>query len=238
MPVPDIGDNEVILFGVVGSTAYGLNGPDSDIDYLGAYVAPTTIFHGLHRPTFKDMTFGFKNPDTQIHEVGKLASLCLSGNPTVLELLWLPEYEKITPLGRGLVSIRDSFLSAKAVRNSYLGYATQQFKKLEDRGDGTFASDLKKKTSKHARHMMRLCYQGFLLYTTGQLKIKLENPESFIAFGDQVADGDIDAAKNMVSVYEDLFNSNRSVLPDRPDETAVEKWLQTVRALNFQKEAT
>ena len=32
----------VLLSGIVGSTAYGLAGPDSDVDRLGMYAAPSS----------------------------------------------------------------------------------------------------------------------------------------------------------------------------------------------------
>jgi len=35
---------------VVGSRAYGLDGPDSDVDRRGVFVAPTPLFWGLDRP--------------------------------------------------------------------------------------------------------------------------------------------------------------------------------------------
>lgn len=52
-----------------------------------------------------------------------------------MELVWLPDelYEVRTPLGDELIGIRGSFLSAQRVRDAYLGYATQQFRKLESR---------------------------------------------------------------------------------------------------------
>ena len=56
--------------------------------------------------------------------------------------------------------------------NAYLGYAQQQFQRLDRRGDGSFSSDTRKRTAKHARHLMRLCRQGYELYTTGRLDVR------------------------------------------------------------------
>lgn len=225
--------NTVLLSGIVGSTAYGLAGPDSDIDRLGMYAAPTRAFHGLHPPVAKSASIVSTDPDVTLHEAGKFAHLCLGGNPTVMELMWLPKYETITPLGRDLINIRSAFLSAKKVRDAYLGYATAQFARLERREDGSFSADTKKRTAKHARHLMRLCHQGFILYCTGKLVIALDDPEMFRRFGEQVAEGDIEAAKNMLEGYEVSFDRARTVLPDRPDEALVESWLQRVRAVHL-----
>lgn len=221
--------NITLLQGIVGSTVYGLAGPDSDVDRLGVYVAPTESFHGLNPPVGKFASVVKTNPDITMHEAGKLCHLCLGGNPTVMELLWLPQYEIRTTMGQELIQIRSAFLSSKGVRDAYLGYATAQFKRLANREDGSFSSDTKKRTAKHARHLMRLCHQGFILYASGRLVIKLENPAAFRDFGDRVADGDIQSAQRLIEGYEQKFNDVESVLPDRPDREVVEKWLRRLR---------
>lgn len=53
----------VLLSGVVGSTAYGLNTENSDVDHLGVYAAPTIRFHGLHPPIGREATVVHKDPD-------------------------------------------------------------------------------------------------------------------------------------------------------------------------------
>jgi hypothetical protein len=83
-----------ILRGIVGSVAYGLDHEDSDIDRLGCFVAPTVQFHGLHLPIGKRASRVQTTPsDHTEHEAGKYLSLLLSCNPTVTELLWLPDGE-------------------------------------------------------------------------------------------------------------------------------------------------
>ncbi|GAA4937809.1 nucleotidyltransferase domain-containing protein [Actinoplanes utahensis] len=219
----------VLLSGIVGSTAYGLAGPDSDVDRLGVFAAPTVRFHGL---TFPSESVVSTKPDATFHEARKYASLALRGNPTVSELMWLPTelYETRHPLGDALIGIRTSFLAARPVRDAYLGYATQQFKRLESRGDGSFSADTRKRTSKHARHLLRLCAQGFELYTTAHLRIRLDDPQRFRDFGERVAAGDIDLARRMMADYEHRFDTATTVLPDEPDRTAAEAWLRSVRA--------
>lgn len=218
----------ILLQGVVGSTAYGLAGPDSDIDRLGMFAAPTIAFHGLHAPEGTRTT---TKPDVTLHEAAKWCRLALGGNPTVLELAWLPDdlYETRTALGDELVDIRRSFLSAKRVRDAYLGYATQQFRKLETRGDGSFSADTRKRTAKHARHLWRLCHQGLQLYRGGDLEIRVQRPGEYLAFGERVAAGDIEVARALMARYERLFDDATSPLPDRPDERVVDDWLLRVR---------
>ncbi|MFD5252351.1 DNA polymerase beta superfamily protein [Streptomyces bobili] len=217
----------ILLSGVVGSTAYGLAHAGSDVDRLGLFAAPTEELHGLHPPQESHVSTA---PDRTLHEAAKWCRLALGGNPTVTELVWLPDelYEVRTPLGDELIDIRTTFLSARRVRDAYLGYATQQFRRLLGRGDGSFSADTRKRTAKHARHLKRLCGQGYELYTTGKLTIRVDDPESFHRFGEQVAD-DPETALPLLRRYETAFEEARSVLPEQPDERAADAWLRKVR---------
>jgi predicted nucleotidyltransferase len=211
----------VLLAGIVGSTAYGLAGPHSDVDHLGVFAAPTVAFHGL---TLPEESYVSTNPDVTLHEARKYCILALGGNPTVTELMWLPPdlYETVTPLGEELREIRPKFLSAKRTRDAYLGYATQQFRRLEAKG-------VDRRTAKHARHLYRLCVQGFELFSTGQMTIRLEDPDKFRRFGDDVASGDLEKARQMLARYERLFDETTTRLPEEPDSRVVEDWLLKVR---------
>ncbi|MEU6353273.1 nucleotidyltransferase domain-containing protein [Streptomyces sp. NPDC047072] len=216
MTVPNI-----LLSGIVGSTAYGLAREGSDVDRLGMFAAPTETLLGLHTPKESHVTTA---PDRTLHEAAKWCRLALGGNPTVMELVWLPDelYETRTPLGDELIGIRGSFLSAQRVRDAYLGYATQQFRRLEGR-------DRDRRTAKHARHLKRLCHQGLELYATGRLGVRVEDPEEYHRFGESVA-ADPTVARSLLAHYETVFAETRSVLPEHPDEAPAEAWLRRVRA--------
>lgn len=217
----------ILLSGVVGSTAYGLAGPDSDVDRLGVYAAPTVQFHGLHPPIGKSASVVRTDPDVTLHEAGKMVLLCLGGNPTLTELLFLDKYETATDLGLELVSIRSAFLSAPRIRDAYFGYATAQFKRLLD--TGLFASKQRARVAKHARHMLRLLDQGYELYSTGNLTIQLSDPQRYLEFGEQVV-ADPEAARPVLAAGEERFNTITSSLPEKPDADTVEQWLHKVRA--------
>lgn len=220
----------VLLQGVVGSTAYGLANADSDIDRLGMYAAPTADFHGLHLPIDKAATRVGHDPDTTHHEARKYCTLALGGNPTVSELMWLDGYEIQTDLGAELVAIRGAFLSAKKIRDAYFGYATSQLHRLVSTGQ--FQSKMRQRESKHGRHLLRLLDQGLALYSTGHLPIRVEDPQRYIDFGERCA-GNPDAARPALAEAEAAFDAARSPLPDRPDEAAVERWLRRVRAAHW-----
>ncbi|MGW4154405.1 nucleotidyltransferase domain-containing protein [Micromonospora chersina] len=219
----------LLLSGIVGSVAYGLAGPDSDVDRIGVFAAPTVAFHGLHPPRESVVT---TDPDVTLHECAKYARLALSGNPTATELMWLPEecYETRTEFGDRLIGIRAAFLSAPRVRDAYLGYASQQFRKLTTR-DSSISG--RRRSAKHARHLARLLHQGRVLYATGVLEIRLAEPEWFRAFGERVAGGALAEAEELVAAAERDFARIRTPLPERPDEETVERWLLDVRAAHL-----
>lgn len=224
----------ILLSGINGSTAYGLATPESDFDRIGVYAAPTTEFHGLHLPVGKKATWQDPELDYTMHEAGKLCHLLLSCNPTVTELLWLNAYEVKTYEGQMLIDIRRTFLSAKRVRDSYLGYATQQFTRIRNRGDGSFSSDTRKRTEKHARHLRRLLRQGVELHTTGRLTVRLTPSQAALcrSFGERVAAGELDLCEKAIKYAEETFD-HKGLLPDAPSEVEAEQWLQYVRRAYF-----
>jgi hypothetical protein len=227
----------ILLSGIVGSTAYGLAGPGSDVDRLGMFAAPTTALLGLRAPADSRVT---AKPDATYHEAGKAARLMLAGNPTATELLWLPDdlYETRTELGQEMIELRGAFLSAKRVHDAYLGYATQQFRKLIARGGESSSAESSRaessaqtprsRTAKHARHLMRLVDQGLELYTSGAVVVALDDPARYLAFGEQVA-ADPQAAVPFMAQAEERFKLARAALPSEPDTAAVEAWLLRVR---------
>jgi uncharacterized protein len=216
----------VLLRGVVGSTAYGLAGRHSDVDRLGVFAVPTTALHGLHPPRESIVAH---EPDVTLHEAAKFCRLALSCNPTAMELLWLPDdlYEVRTPLGGDLIAIRSSFLSAQRVREAFLGYADQQFTRLVNKGAGT-------RTAKHARHLLRLIDQGLHLYETGRLTIRLADPQRYLEFGERVA-ADPAVARPVMEDARERFAAATTVLPDRPGEDPAERWLLRVRAFYYRE---
>ncbi|MER5322364.1 nucleotidyltransferase domain-containing protein [Streptosporangium roseum] len=225
--------SHVLLAGIVGSTAYGLAGPGSDIDTLGIFAAPTRDLVGLRTP---DETHVSTKPDRTLHEAKKWCLLALNGNPAVLEITWLPDdlYQVRTPLGEQLIAIRSAFLAAPRVRDAYLGYAAGQFKRLSGRFGPNVEHATRKRAAKEARHLARLITQGCELYATGTLTVRLDSPDLIRDFGDRVAAGDLDEAKSLLDVAETFFDNTRSPLPARPNEGPVREWLSAVRTTHWE----
>lgn len=218
-------NGRLILEGVVG--AYGLATPQSDIDRLAVYQAPTEAILGLH-PVQETHVVKDELGDMTTHEVSKFIKLCLACNPTVMELLWLDSYLTIHPWGRLLRNARTEFLSAKAL-DSYMGYAFQQATRLVKRGD--FDPDLRKRTQKHGRHCWRLLIQGEYLVETGVLRVQL-TPDQVDECRSAGEDAEQDPQTFFVEVKtrcDRLKANGRGLLPEHPNIDAVNEVLLRIR---------
>lgn len=223
-------ERHTLLRATVGSTAYGLATPQSDIDELEVFAYSTQDLLGLDEPPKTVVT---TKPDSTAHEAHKFLALALKCNPTITELLWLPPelYSVRADAGDRLIGIRTCFLSRQAVRNAYLGYATQQFRKLHERHGEGFGSVPKNRTEKHARHMARLCQQGYELYSTGRMSVVLDNAWWYHDFGRLVAqEGQLWKASEHLEKMEEKFDACTSPLPEQPDREQAVAWLRSVRA--------
>lgn len=219
-------DEHTILMGVVGSTAYGLDHADSDIDQLGLFITPTIDLVGLSKPK---ETFSSNNPDVVLHEVGKFCALALKGNPTVLELLYLDKYLTLEREGQALISARSKFLGATEIRNAYVGYANSQIKRLNDRGD--FGSDLRKRYAKHARHCFRLLLQAEQLLQTGTMKVRVSPEERELLFS--MGDKSIEELTAAFKAKAHQIDTGGTCLPDHPDREYVNTLLISLRRMNL-----
>jgi hypothetical protein len=93
------------------------------------------------------------------------------------------------------------------------------------------STDLKPHQTRAARHLYRLCYQGFALYETGNIIIRLDEHlvNTINYFGDEVAEGNTKVAEMLIKTYEARFDSINSPLPNQPNKAVVEEWLKDVR---------
>lgn len=216
----------------MGSTAYGLARPGSDVDQLGVFIAPTEAVLGLSGRSVVDSSHVTHEPDLTLHEVGKYLRLAVKGNPTVLELLFAPEYVVCTEPGRALVGLRSAVLSTPAVRNAYGGYARQQAERLQRRhagGQEGFSSDVRGRTEKHGRHCMRLMLMGEELLATGELTLDVSGHREELFAAGELAGSDPVAFAALFAERDERLQQVSSVLPDHPDLEAVNATLVEIR---------
>lgn len=219
-----IEDCFVMLRGVTGSHAYGLAHADSDVDMKAVAVKPTREFLGFLVPNVSYLTHDVvaDDVDVTVHEVRKFIGLCLKSNPTASELLWLNDYDVMTDEGRELVAMRESLLSSSCVRNSYYGYARSQVELMQRRGV-TLA-----RIGKAARHALRMMDQGVTLWRTGQIVVKVDDPDELRTRAQRaVADPTIleDGLARLARVIE----TEPTPLAEEPDVGLADEFVRQVR---------
>jgi len=210
-----------VLVGVGGSHAYGLATAESDIDYRGVYVIPTSDLFGLTTPP---ETYDRHNPDCALHEVAKFLRLASAANPTVLEVLYYNDYPiKTEVVGQALLDNRDLFITSK-IRATHIGYASAQFERLKKR-QNSFSSDTAKRTAKHARHLLRLLRQAEQALTTGKFDLAVLDREEIFAFGE------LEHSKMVYKAEREILRVKNveSILPEYPDMDAINNLLISIR---------
>jgi uncharacterized protein len=155
----------VIYRWIVGSRAYGLDSDDSDTDRRGIYLAPADLHWSLFGAPEQ-----FEDSATQscYWELQKFLTMALKANPNILECLYSPMVEKVTPLGEELLTLRQQFLS-QMIFQTFNGYALSQFKKIEQdrRNHGEVRW-------KHAMHLLRLLLTGAATPREARVPVRVE----------------------------------------------------------------
>ena len=223
--------NVKILFkAIVGSQAYGTATEHSDIDYKGVYAQSIKELIG----------FGYKeqieiSKDECYFELRRFLQLLQSANPTMLELLYMPQHCIVEkhPAFDILIAQRDKFLTKKCL-HSFGGYAIAQIKK---------ASGLQKKMNWEREKIIRktpfdFCY----VYQDGKT-ILLENYLSENNLQKENC-GLVALAhfKDCYALYYDYAGNlkYKGIIAENSNEvklSSVPKGEQAVCVMNFNKEA-
>jgi predicted nucleotidyltransferase len=217
----DLVGKHTILAVVVGSRAYGLDGPDSDHDRRGVYAAPTRDFWGLDKPP----THLDGPADEQFSwEIERFCTLALQANPTVLEVLWSPLVESVTPDGEELLAVRRAFLSRR-VAQTYGNYARDQLDRVAARRARTGEIN-----HKQAMHMIRLLTAGAHVLRTGEVLVDVRHLRGrLLAVRQGLLSWDEVAAWAADLLAELAQAAAATTLPEHPGRDRVEKLLRAVR---------
>lgn len=127
MTITELRNKGLIVFeGIVGSQAYGISTPTSDIDKKGVFIQP---LEEMLSSGYVEQVSDEKH-DTTFFEIGRFLDLLRSNNPTVLELLNLPEDCIVhkDPIFDRILEKSDVFIT-KLCKMTFGGYAVTQIKK-------------------------------------------------------------------------------------------------------------
>jgi predicted nucleotidyltransferase len=128
MNTEKIANDNKIFETLTGSHAYGMNTPESDVDYRGIFVAPKeNVITGL----FPIEQWQDPNADRVLFELRKYIKLLSDMNPNILELVWVDEkfIQYDSPTYQILRGMRDELLSSK-VKHTFSGYAHSQLRRI------------------------------------------------------------------------------------------------------------
>lgn len=253
-----IAERGTILRAQVGSGVHGTSiiGQD-DRDEMGICLEPpefvtgiarvpagldaensTVDFQQYQRHTVWDEPGGLANRsgagdlDVVIYSARKWARLALSGNPTVLLLLFVPDDEVVyrNAAGAELVDNAHRFVSRLAAER-FRGYLAAQRKAMTgESGAHTNRPELVAVhgyDTKFAMHALRLGVQGVELLTTG--RITLPVPESDRAYLRSIRRGEVPLPE-VIAAIDDAEQQlirlrTSSDLPPEPDRSWVDGWL-------------
>jgi len=169
---------KTILKVVVGSQAHGLATPESDFDYRGVFVVPTTEILSLGNTKRQTSWNEGKNDDTS-WEIGHFLFLATKCNPTILETFLAPgvnvfnQAQESDPVlreyGQELRSLFPFIWNSTDVANAFVGYGLNQRKK--------FLEDKDNRANKYAAAYLRTLYNAHELLTTGQFTVRIIDTE-------------------------------------------------------------
>jgi uncharacterized protein len=212
---------KIILAGIVGSKAYNLDTEISDTDVKGVYVAPMMDFF-KHGGVPEVTTV---SADESYYELQKFVNMASKGNPTALELLFLPEYMTLLPEGTVLRDERKSFLTS-VLRYTYGGYSKGQFEEAK-----TF-EEFSPKYQKKVRHAFRLLLHGKQLLTTGDLTVRLSEGHRTMLF--ELGKMPMSKLERLYEHEEEELMIVKTELPKEPDYDSIDAAVAKIRN-NFER---
>jgi hypothetical protein len=211
----------VIYRCIIGSRAYGLDDEHSDIDYRGVYLPPADLHWSLYGVPEQ---LELEETQEAYWELQKFIVLALKANPNVLECLYTPLIQQITPLGQELLDMRSVFLS-RLVYQTFNGYVMSQFKKMQ--------SDIKNQGQvkwKHVMHLLRLLASGIVALKDGVIPVRVERDQERLL---AVKRGEVpweETEKWRRSLHRQFEAAYRETkLPERPDYQTANKFLIKAR---------
>jgi predicted nucleotidyltransferase len=243
-------EKTTILRGTVGSTVHGLHqGDQDDRDEMAIFLEPPEFLVGLRlaksgsswgpfehyveRTQPEGARSGPGDLDLVAYSLRKWLRLALSGNPTVLLLLFSPQESLVvcTERGAALRELAPVIVSRKAGPR-FVGYMRAQKERLiGTRGQRRVNRPELIKAhgfdTKYAMHVARLGLQGIELLTTGRLTLPLAEPDRSRVMAIRRGDVPLDEALAEIDEIERQLHAavEKSTLRAEPDYNRVDGFL-------------
>lgn len=231
----------VIYRATVGSRMHGLHTAESDYDYRDVFMLDLkSLLSPFGQTTHKRMSEN--GEDVEAFELRHFLKLLTSGNPTVYEILWSPQYE-MDPAFKVLKDNKHWFLNTKTITASHIGYADSQVGKYLQKAieDPSILQqeNAVRRMKKAAVAGVRVLHQAMQLLDHGDFKPRIADYDPVLAkrlleikyMPDEEVDVVflesnlhwIEALKNLVRIKECNVLANGTVYT--PDYNAIEETL-------------
>jgi hypothetical protein len=236
----------LIFMAEVGSGVHGIaiDSASDDTDYMGLTVEPPECVTGLEtfdqfqRHTAWDRQGGLRERsgrgdcDYLVYGLKKFCRLALAGNPSILNLLFVPESAVVTStiFSDELLENASWFISQQAA-GRYLGYLhRQRLGMTGEAGAKVKRPELVERFGydvKYASHALRLGFQGVELLTTGRITLPMPEKQREMVLEIKRGEATMEQALHRIDAVEKALQyvADNNSLPDRPDYTAVNWWL-------------
>lgn len=158
-----------ILRTLVGSRAHNLHTDDSDFDFRGVYVNPTSEILKLGGATQQTNWIEGQTDDTSF-EIQKFLMMAVKSNPSTLEIFMGPDYPVNIQHATWGLKLRELFphvWNSTDVYNSFKGYGKNQQKKFLEEKDT--------RPHKYAVAYLRTLYNAVQLLSTGTFSLDTSN---------------------------------------------------------------
>jgi len=221
---------------VVGSRLYNLHSETSDTDVKCLALPDAGDLLGLSDTARAHWDGGPDDPpDTVIYSVAKFFTLLAKGNPTLVELLFVPDDAILLDRmeAREIRNFCRKTFITKTLIPSYMGYVRDQFKRVVERkaqNNRTTALEKFGFDTKSASHVYRLAVQATELMSSGKCSPRMTGGDREIALaikrGDYNYDRTVDTLKLAIRGME--VAESVCKLPEKPDMASADEYIKTL----------
>lgn len=216
---------------MVGSQAHGLATPESDFDYRGVFIYPTSELMQLHPPADQTSWIEGHEDDTSF-ELSKFLLMATKCNPTVLECFKAKRVDDndwyLGYLGDEIQALFPYVWNSTDVKNAYIGYGVNQRKKFLENKD--------KRQSKYAVAYLRSLFNAWQILETGTFSSDMTGTDVFLTLkrwkAGQFTLGEvIDTTAHWTEMVDKAYAKNPN---KKTDEGPVNDFLLKVRKENWE----
>ena len=214
-----------IVRSLVGSRAHGLHREDSDYDWRGIFVQPTSEILSLgYKPHPIQWIEG--KEDFTSYEIGHFLMLATKANPSVLELLVSPHMQTLETKGRNwgaeLCLLLPYLYTPQDAFNAFCGYSHNQRKKLLEDKDG--------RKWKYSLAYIRTLYNLIDLLSTGSFRLAVSDAQRKSEL-EQIRDGGytVGAVINKAEQLKDVAEQLLLTVVNKQDLNKVNTFLLDIR---------